>query len=75
MALDQNHKYFLLVDGEDKGEKLEDWVTYNFRKEFGLFVNNEGRMNDDELHRIGSPRSKKVQTVGVVFAGKLGTGY
>lgn len=52
-ALDQNHKYFILVDGEDKGEKLEDWVTYKFRKEFGIFINNEVRVNDEEKNRVG----------------------
>ena len=56
-----------------KGEKLEDWVTYKFRKEFGLFIQNERRINEDDSERVTSPRSKKVQTVGVVFAGKLGT--
>ena len=51
-ALDQNHKYFLMVDGEDKGEGLDEWVTYKFRKDFGIFVNMEG--NVTESQRVGS---------------------
>ncbi|CBY41308.1 unnamed protein product, partial [Oikopleura dioica] len=62
-ALDPNHKFMLAVDGEDKGEKLDSWSTFEFRRAFGTYINAEG----------GGPGSKNVQTVSVVFNGKIGT--
>ena len=75
IPIDPNHKYFLIIDDEDDGsEALDGWAGYHFRRDFQNYIlSNGARRSFDENGNQDQNDDGRVQTVGVIFNGRLGS--